>query len=244
MIRFNSYNYGSRLGYGSGNSLYSSLSQLSTVKSGSYYKALRSYYGKVGQTTAAQRNTAVNNRNSIGAYGRNEALTSVSKESSELSAAAKKLTAGGKDGLFADKDKYDADAAYKAVSDLVTNYNETLDAVNKAGNSMVSNTAGSMTRITGVLNRSLSGVGISVGNDGKMSINEDEFKNAGYDKVKSTLGSKGSFASVVDSNAQRLSSVAEQQNRQTSLRSTGLYNRYGSYSGSYAVSGSLFDGWF
>lgn len=43
--------------------------------------------------------------------------------------SANKLTDNSKKSLFADKDNYDADAAYKAVSEFVTNYNDTLDVV-------------------------------------------------------------------------------------------------------------------
>lgn len=243
MIRFNSYNFGSRLGYGSGNSLYSSLSQLSTVKSGSYYRALRSYYGTNNRTNATQRNTAVNNK-TYGVLGQDGGLTNVSKESKELSAAAKKLTDGGRNGLFVSEKTYDADAAYKAASDFVTNYNETLDAVNKSSNFSVSSTAGNMTRLTGVMSRGLSGVGISVGNDGKMSIDEESFKSAGFDKVNSMLGPRGSFSGAIDSTAQRLSSVAEQQNHQMSFSNGGLYDRSGLYSQNYRLTGSLFDGYF
>ena len=59
------------------------------------------------------------------------------------------------------------------LNDLtIDNYNETLAAVNKTTNAAVSSAAGSMTRMTGVMTKSLSGIGISVGKDGRMSINE------------------------------------------------------------------------
>jgi len=243
MIRFNSFNYGSLFGYGSGNSLYSNLSQLSSVRSGTYAKALKSYYGKNNQTASAQKNTSVSKyNNSI--YAQQSGLSNVSKESNDLYAAAKKLTDTGMDGLFASQENYDADAAYKAASDFVTNYNDTLDAVNKTTNTAVSSAAGSMTRMTGVMTKSLSGIGISVGKDGRMSINEEEFKNAGFDKVKSMLGTNGSFARIIGSSAQRLNSAAEQQRRQMSLGNSGLYGTYGSYFGNYGFGGSRFDGWF
>ena len=137
MIRFNSFNYGNLFGYGSGSSLYSNLSQLSSVRSGSYAKALKSYYGRNNQTASTQKNSAVNKYN-YSTYTQQSGLSNVSKESTDLSAAAKKLTDTGKEGLFASEEKYDADAAYKAASDFVTNYNETLDAVNKTTNAAVS----------------------------------------------------------------------------------------------------------
>lgn len=242
MIRFNSFNYGSIFGYGSGNSLYSNLSQLHSVRTGTYSKALKSYYGRNNQTTAMQKNKTLNKYN-YGMYALENGLSSVSKESTELSAAAKKLTNTGRDGLFASHENYNADAAYQAASDFVTNYNETLDAVNRLSNVSVSSAAGSMARMTGVMTGSLDEIGITVGKDGRMSINEEAFKNAGFDKVKSMLGTNGSFARIIGSSAQRLGSAAEQQSRQAGLAGSGIYGRYGSYFGNYGFSGFGFDGW-
>ncbi|MCR5775027.1 MAG: hypothetical protein K6G42_08080 [Lachnospiraceae bacterium] len=243
MIRFNGFNYGGIFGYGSGNSLYGNLSQLSNIRSGGYAKALRSYYGKNSQTTSAQKNAIVNKSN-YGTYARQSGLSDVSKESADLSAAAKKLTDSGREGLFSAQEKYDADAAYKAASDFVDDYNETLDAVNKTGNTAVGSAAGSMTRMTGVMKKSLSGIGISVSGNGKMAINEEVFKNAGFDKVKSMLGTNGSFARIIGSSAQRIGAAAEQQSRQTAMSGSGIYGRYGSFFGNFGSSVSRFDGWF
>ncbi|MCR5107236.1 MAG: hypothetical protein K6B28_03660 [Lachnospiraceae bacterium] len=243
MIRFNSFNYGSLFGFGSGNSLYSNLSKLSGVRSGTYAKALKSYYGRNNQTASVQKKSSVSKyNNSI--YAQQSGLSNVSKESTALSETAKKLTDAGKDGLFASEEKYDADAAYRAANDLVTDYNDTLDAVNKTTNLAVNSAAESMTRMTGVMNKSLSGIGITVGQDGRMSINEEEFKNAGFDKVKSMLGTNGSFVRIIGSSAQRLGLAADQQNRQLSVESTGLYGRYGSYFGNNGFGGSWFNGLF
>ena len=240
MIRFNSFNYGAIFGYGSGNSLYSNLSQLTSARSGAYAKGLKSYYGRNNQT--AQKNTAVNKYN-YGTYSQLNGLSNVSKESTELSAAARKLTDTGRNALFADKEKYDADKAYKAVSDFVTNYNEALDAANKTVNMTVSSAAGSMNRITGVMTGNLGQVGITVASDGRMSVNEEDFKNADFDKVKSMFGSNGSFAGIIGSSAQRLNSAAEQQSRQMALFSnSGIYGRYGSYFGGYGGYGLLGSG--
>lgn len=239
MIRFNSFNYGSIFGYGLGNSLYGNFSQLSSVRSA---QALKSYYGR-NSTAAVQKNTT-GNRYNYGMYAANSGLSNVSKESTELSAAAKKLTDTGKDGLFASQEKYDADAAYKAASNFVTNYNETLNAVDQTTNAAVSSAAGSMTRMTRIVTRGLSGIGISVGKDGRMSIDEEEFKNASFDKVKSMLGTNGSFARIIGSSAQRLGSAAEQQNRQMTMASSGIYGRNASFFGNYGYVGSRFDGLF
>lgn len=245
MIRFNSYNYGSLFGSGNrsgySNSILSNLSQLSSIRSGAYSKALKAYYGK-NNATGTQKNMAVTKYN-YSPYDTGSELSAVSKESSELVSAAKKLTDTGKTSLFVDKEKYDADAAFKAANEFVTNYNETLSAVSKTTNTAVNNAAGSMTRMTGVMTKSLGNIGITVGKDGKMSINEDEFKNAGYDKVKSMLGTNGSFARIIGSSAQRLESAAEQQSRY-STANNGIYGKYGTALNNYGYSGYSFNSWF
>ena len=181
MLRINT-SYGSLLGYGnnSGYSLYSSLSQMSSVRSGAYSKALKAYYGKNSNTSSIWRNT--NSNLSV-----NSELGSVKRESGELVDSTKKLTATGENNLFADKDKYDPDKAYKAVSAFVTDYNETLDAANKTWNSAITTASSSMSRMTGIMSGSLSKAGITVGVDGKLSIDEDNFKKAEMDKHSSGI---------------------------------------------------------
>ena len=125
----------------------------------------------------------------------------------------------------------------------MANYNETLDAVSKTANASVRNSANSMTRMTGIMTKSLGSIGITVEKTGKLSIHEETFKNADFDKVKSILGTNGSFARIIGSSAQRLESAAETQNRQSAY-GTGIYGRNGSSYGPYGYTGSVFDGWF
>ena len=244
MLRLSNFNYGAFFGSGSSNlssSIYSNLSQLSSIRSGAYSKALKAYYGK-NNSTENSKNTSSSKHNNY-SYAANSELTKVSKESSELVAASKKLADTGKDNLFSSKDKYDSDAAYKAANEFVTSYNETLDAVSKTMNSSVRNSANSMTKMTGIMTKSLGSIGITVEKSGKLSIKEEEFKNADFDKVKSMLGTNGSFARIIGSSAQRLESAAEQQNRQSAY-GTGIYGRNGNSYGGYGYTGSSFNGWF
>lgn len=244
MLRFNSFNYGAFFGSGSSSlssSIYSNLSQLSSIRSGAYSKALKAYYGKNNTSETAKNSSASKYNNYV--YATNSELTKVSKESSELVASSKKLADSGKDNLFNSKEKYDPDAAYKATSEFVSNYNETLEAVGKTTNSSVRNTANSMTKMTGIMTKSLGSIGITVEKNGKLSISEDTFKNADFDKVKSMLGTNGSFARIIGSSAQRLGSAAETQNRQSAY-GTGIYGRNGRSYGGYGYTGSNFNGWF
>lgn len=244
MFRLSNFNYSSFFGSGSSSlssSIYSNLSQLSSIRSGAYSKALKAYYGKNSETDTSKKTSASRYNNYQ--YAANSELTKVSKESSELVAVSKKLSDAGKDNLFNNKEKYDSDAAFKATNEFVTNYNETLDAVSKTANATVRNSANSMAKMAGIMTKSLGSIGITVEKNGKLAINESEFKNADFDKIKSVLGTNGSFARIIGSSAQRLESAAEQQNRQSSY-GAGLYGRNGSGYGYYGNTGSGFNGWF
>ena len=245
MIRFNTTNYGSLFGYSGyssnsySNTLYSGLSQLSSVKSGAYSKALKALYGKNKDTSNYASSVL---KNSKYKYDVDSELSGVKRESGELAEAAKKLSSTGKNDLFADKEKYDPDAAYKAVSDLVTNYNETITAADKLGNSAVDNAVTSMARMTGIMGKSLSKAGITVGVDGKMSVDEEAFKKADMDTVKNLFGNNGYFGKSVASSAQRIESIAGQQELKNS-GNQNFYGRNGSYYGAYNT-GLFFNGLF
>ena len=243
MIRFNTTNYGSLFGYSGSsssnytNTLYSNLSQLSSVKSGAYSKALKALYSKNSDTS-----TSSVLKNSNIKYTVDSELSGVKRESGELAEAARKLSSTGKNDLFANKDKYDSDAAYKAVSDLVSNYNETVSAADKAGNSAIDNAVSSMARMTGIMGKSLSKAGITVGVDGKMSVDEETFKKADMNTVKDLFGNNGYFGKSIASSAQRIESIAGQQELKNS-GNQNFYGKNGSYYGIYDT-GYLFDGLF
>ena len=245
MIRFDTTYYGSLFGYsGSGsnsysNTLYSSLSQLSSVKSGAYTKALKALYGKNSNTNTYTSSVL---KNSNIKYTVDSELSGVKRESGELAESVKKLSSTGKNDLFVNKDKYDKDAAYKAVSEFVTNYNETITAADKLDNSAINNAVSSMARMTGIMGKSLSNAGITVGVDGKMSVDEEAFKKADMDTVKNLFGSNGYFGRSIASSAQRIESIAGQQELKNS-GNQNFYGRNGSYYGTYN-SGLFFNGLF
>ncbi len=240
MIRLNSFNYGSIFGHGSsGNSIWSNLAQLNSVRSGSYAKALKAYYGKAATDNTSQRANQSNRLNTFN-YGKEAALSDVRSEASELISSANKLTNSGKDSLFKSEEKYDADAAYKAVSDFVGDYNDTVSALAKTDNITVKSAGTSMTRMTDIMKNSLSKAGISVASDGKLSINEEDFKKADMNTVKSIFGDNSSYARIVSSSAQRVQTAV---NNQQSVYGSGIYGKTGSnYNDLY--SGLGFNGFF
>ncbi len=236
--------YSNMFGSGSSStsSFYSNLGEYSSIRNGAYRKLVKSYYKKMNSTDSdttdksttgsTGKNTKVNSTGTV-------ALSTVKSEASDLVTSAKKLTATGKDSLFASEEKYDADATYKAVSNFITQYNDTVDALSKVTSTAVKNAGNHMQNMTNIMSKGLSKVGITVGTDGKLTVDEQKFKAADMSKVKALFNGSSSYAGVVSSAAGR---VASQAGNQISQLGGGLYGSNGYYNSYY--SGSLYNGYF
>lgn len=236
--------YSNMFGSGSSStsSFYSNLGEYSSIRNGAYRKLVKSYYKKMNSTDSdttdksttgsTGKNTKVNSTGTV-------ALSTVKSEASDLVTSAKKLTATGKDSLFASEEKYDADATYKTVSNFITQYNDTVDALSKVSSTAVKSVGNHMQNMTNIMSKGLSKVGITVGTDGKLTVDEQKFKAADMSKVKALFNGSSSYAGVVSSAAGR---VASQAGNQISQLGGGLYGSNGYYNSYY--SGSLYNGYF
>ncbi len=236
--------YSNMFGSGSSStsSFYSNLGEYSSIRNGAYRKLVKSYYKKMNSTDSdttdksttgsIRKNTKLNSTGTV-------ALSTVKSEASDLVASTKKLTATGKDSLFASEEKYDAEAAYKAVGNFVTQYNDTVDALSKVSSTAVKNAGNHMQNMTNIMSKGLSKVGIAVGTDGKLTVDEQKFKAADMSKVKALFDGSSSYAGVVSSAAGR---IASQAGNQISQLGGGLYGSNGYYNSYY--SGSLYNGYF
>lgn len=245
-------------------SLYGSLSQYSSVRAGSYSRAARAYYTKFAKAAAATKSAADSADRSSAKrtssdlsqkYGRNQtvskaelALSDAKKEATELVNSASKLMKTGKDSLFSNQKEYDKDAVFQAVQSFVSEYNDAVSALDVTSNSYVKNAGNSMTRMTDIMSNSLSKVGITIGEDGKLSIDEDTFKKADAGRVKALFNGSGSYAGIVSSSASRIASQAgrELSGLGNGLYGSGLYGSGGSYYNNYNFynRGMLYNGFF
>ena len=238
--------YGSLFGSRSSamSSIYSNLAQYASVRSGAYTKAAKACYAKVATSESKKANSSEQSESLSSIAGRqaafaNSALSSVKTKASELNDSAKKLTAAGKDSLFS-KDGYDKDTVYKAASDFVGKYNNTISSVKGTDNVAVNSAANSMTRMTGIMRNSLSDVGISVGTDGRLSVDEEAFKNADESKVKNLFNGSSSYAGVISDSASR---IASQASNQLANAGGSFYSSGGSYYNDF-TSGLFYNGYF
>ena len=239
------------LGTGSsqgGSSLTSLLSDYNSIRTGSYGKLLRTYYGgnRVDYDYSANNKTS-SNQNTIKTEDSNSQLASTRDAAKELKESVSKLTTTGKDSLFnkkeieqedgTTKEDYDWDGIYKAVSEFVKDYNSMIDAANKSNTYSIANKTDNMTSLTRAMSKSLAKVGITVGVDNKLSIDEKTFKDAELYKVKSLFNGSTSYAAQVATSA---TGIANTSSSKLAQLNGSMYNSYGSYGSSYSYSGSLY----
>lgn len=232
---------------------------LRTFGMGNYYPISTGTYGKLAKaySSAATSRTNTANKTGNGLYAAaiaringarsvnpsSQTVKTLGNEAKELVVSANKLTNTGRGNIFANIESYDKDAAYKAVSDFVADYNETLDKLGSTYDSTVRNTGDSMKRMTGIMKNSLEKAGITIGNDNRLSLDEETFKNADFSKVKSLFNGGSSYAGIISTSASRIAatSSARTDSYVNVLYGNGLYGNTGLYgaSGLYGNMGLL-----
>lgn len=210
MADFNSLFSG--LGYsnnnsGSGDFLGISYTDYASIQNGSYRKLMSAYYAneKAAETEEKEgKDTKLN-------------LDAVTTAAGDLKNAAAVLLDKGKDSLFVTKKDgaghdyidYDEEKVYKAAKEFINSYNDTLDAAAETNATSVLRDAKNMVSYTNANKRVLAEIGITVGSDNKLSIDEDKFKNASKARVESVLHSRGGYASQISAKASNIASHAE-----------------------------------
>ncbi len=222
------------------------LSDYNSIRTGSYAKLMKTYYGGNDKLNAME-STSVTKKNNTATKDSNTQLATTRDAAKELKESTAKLTATGKDSLFnkkeikqedgTTKEDYDKDAIYSAVSDFVKDYNSMIESADKSSSISIANKGNGMTSLTGVMSRSLAKVGITVGIDNKLSVDEKTFKEADMNKVKSLFNGSSSYASQISSYA---SNIANTSSSKLAQMNGSLYNSYGAYGSNYAYSGSLY----
>jgi len=229
-----------------------SLSDYAMIKSGSYGKLMKAYYSQGDDSS--KKNSSVNKLVSGNSADQATTITALKGSSDKLSKAAQALTETGKENLFVEKDittkdengvesttkGYDKDAIYKKVSSFVDAYNSVLSAAGKSDNVKVLNTGANMTTMTAANEDMLAKVGITIGDDNKLSLDEKTFKEADMSSVKTMFNGVTSYAYDVQTKASFINMYAKEDAAKTS----GIYAQNALYNNSYASSGYMFDSLF
>lgn len=212
-----------------------------TIRNGSYRKLVKAYYAKESaDTTQSSKNdnkteqTASNQK--VNAATVRDSAASIVSDVKELSSDKlwKKTTTTDKDGNSSTD--YDKDAIYKAVSSFAKDYNSLVSAAGSSSDNNILRTNSTMVAYTRANKNLLSSVGISIGSDNKLTVDEDKLKSSDMTTLKSLFEGRGSFGKMTSSSA--ASSYSSAVSQLAKLSSSTTYSNMGSYS---YISGSIYD---
>ncbi len=230
-----SYLFGTSSAQSSSFSLYSSLGDLSSIRSGSYQKLMKSYYAEQKKTSSSSSTSTT--RKDVDTTEKKELLEAKSsadtlvEESFNMNATGTKslfnkkeiTTKDEKTGQNVTKLDYDREGIYKAVKSFVDSYNNTLSAASEVDTTSVLQKTLFMTNQTAAYKNSFTKVGITIGTDNKLSVDEAKIKKADISELKTLFTGFNSFASKTAQKASAISSAS------TLASGTKTYTKTGSY---------------
>lgn len=231
--------------------LTSLLTDYSSIKTGSYGKLLKAYYAEEGNSELKSLTQKKDTTSDMVTKEDAKKLNKVQTATDTLKESADALMETGSKSLFKQKDittkdangvettekGYDTAAIYKAVSAFAEDYNAVLDAANTADNSTVTNRINTMNNNTMANAKALNKLGITVGEDGKLSVDKDTFMKADMGSAKSLFNGTGSYGYQVSAQAALINFSAEREaskaatytvngNYNSTLNTGNLYNSY------------------
>lgn len=230
-------------------SLTSSLSDYSMIRSGSYKKLMTSYFKKTdAQSFRDAFNKKQTNANAISKDSA-ETLKSVKSAAEKMKASASALLQTGTKSVFAKETNtnekgqtttaYNTDKIYSAVKSFVDDYNNMIIEADKSDSSGIQKSTANMINSTSKYAASLEKLGITINSENyRLSINEETFKKADMNQVKSMFQGAGSYAYNVKAQASMVEYKAENEaSRANTYTNGGKYN-------SVYNSGAMWDSYF
>ena len=212
------------------------LSDYASIKSGSYGKLMKSYYSTVAGDDKSE-SSSKDSRSSVlesltSAKAQTPTVSSETKAFNKAAAAADSLQNSIKD-LGAIKEDADDDKVYEALSGYVKNYNSVVDTASTTADKSIGNRLDSIKNTTASSEKDLNSLGITVGKDGKLSIDKEKFAAADKSRVQDLFAERRSYAANVNVSAAMIQSTAGYD-----AARANTYTAAGSYS---PVTGSLWD---
>lgn len=215
------------------------LGQYASIKNGSYGKLMKAYYGKnasdsvkkLAQNTDTRKTTTSEETTNIAKV---QTTTDALKESADalLANGSKSLfqqvdiTTKDENGVETTTKGYSTDAIYNALNSFVLRYNAVVDAAGNISDKSVSGRIDSMTGATVSNYKLLNRVGITVGENGKLSINKDAFSKADMNTVKNLFHGSGSYGYQISAQSSMINFAADRlADKNNTYTVGGTYNR-------------------
>lgn len=193
----------------------SSLGDWGMMKSGVYTKMLKSYYDKTGDTAKTEKTSYTNKNNEfetewesklgkLKSSADEQVLSSIKSTAQSMGAAAKELS-----GI--DFDKSSREDLYKAVKKMTDSYNAVVSNAAKTNTVSISQSVTWMQNDTKAHESQLANVGISIGSDGTLSVDEKKFADAGLSDIKALMEGNTGYAGRLSQKAAGLYNLATNQ---------------------------------
>ena len=214
-------------------SLYSVLTDYSSIKSGSYGKLMKAYYSldASDEVSSIAEKTTLKEQNSAAA----KAVATAQTKVDSLNDSMDKLYTTEEDSVWA---KGDMDEIYSAVKDYVTGYNAALESVAEVDDDTVNRRGLTLVDNTEMYKDDLAKIGITINEDDTLSIDKEAFAAAGAEKIAAVFQGRGSYGHVQNAQIELLKSAVDYE-----AVSASTYNSDATYN-TLGTTGTLFDSLF
>lgn len=199
-------------------------SDYSMIRSGAYKKLMKSYYAqdkKSGNSKSEKTNEKKGNI-PVDRTG----LTQLKTEADSLKTAAQSLS---KADLW---EENDTEKIAKAVKNFAKEYNDVITQTGKTSSKDAAQNVQFMNGMTNTMSKALSKVGITVGADGKLSVDEEALGKADTSNIKSLFSGASSYGAQIEKYAGNVASAA--------VRDASVYTNSGNLNSSFS---SMFNKW-
>lgn len=214
----------------------SNFGDLAMMKSGVYTKMLRSYISQVSEDSDSETSSKTNSdtafRNMVSEKMegmRKKETTPVDEGAKALSGvkgAAKKLETAAQELSGMDFDNSSREDLYKAAKQFVSSYNSVVTSASKTDDASIGQSVQWMKESMKSNEKQLEKIGITVGKDGALALDEKKFMAANLSDIQGQMGS----CSVVSGAAQRATGLVNLAANQISFKSgSSLYSSNGVY---------------
>lgn len=211
------------------------LSDYASIKNGSYGKLMKAYYAK--SEDSGNKISSPINKNSISTSADTiKALANVQDTTDRLKESADALLKNGKDSVW--KEDKITDAAYKAVSTFVDDYNAVVAASHDVNSTSILSRTANLARATAANADLLEKVGITIDSNNTLKLNKEAFMKADFSTVKGLFNGNGSYAYRTSAQSSLINFAADNE-----AVKANTYNFNGNYNSNY-TSGSIFNSFF
>lgn len=202
------------------------LSDYASIKNGSYAKLMKAYYAETGSSDSVSslvKKTTGTTSDDAKSIAKVQTTTDALKDSADELLESKAET---------------TEELYDGVSKFVSTYNAVIEAVDDVSNSSVVSRTTNMSNSTTASIKSLNAIGITMEEDGTLSLDKETFLKADVSSVKSLFTSNGSYGYRTSAYASLINYAAD-----SAANATNTYTVSGTYS-NYFSSGNLYSSYF